>query len=106
MYGCRKSVNIKGQGLAQEQQVAIKDLLEAGAHFGHQTSRWNPKMKRLIFGERNGIYIIDLAKTLHELRVCTEIVREIAKQHRSILFVGTKKAAKAIVREQAERSGE
>jgi small subunit ribosomal protein S2 len=91
--------------LAQE-QVAIKDLLEAGAHFGHQTSRWNPKMKRFIFGERNGIYIIDLAKTLHELRLCSEIVREMARQHRSILFVGTKKAAKAIVREQAERAGE
>jgi len=63
-------------------------------------------MKRFIFGERNGIYIIDLAKTLHELRVCKAIVLEVAKQHKSILFVGTKKAAKAIVREQAERSGE
>lgn len=63
-------------------------------------------MKRFIFGERNGIYIIDLAKTLHELRVCQKIVRDVASNHRSILFVGTKKAAKAIVREQAERCGE
>ena len=97
-------VNIKGQGLATE--VTIKDLLEAGAHFGHQTSRWNPKMKRFIFGERNGIYIIDLAKSLHELLMCYNIVRDLCKQHKSILFVGTKKAAKAIVREQAERCGE
>lgn len=87
-------------------ETSIKDLLEAGAHFGHQTSRWNPKMKRFIFGERNGIYIIDLSKTLHELRNCQNLVRELASQHRSILFVGTKKAAKAIVREQAERCGE
>lgn len=63
-------------------------------------------MKRFIFGERNGIYILDLAKTLHELNQCSKLVREIVTQHKSILFVGTKKAAKAIVREQAERSGE
>lgn len=63
-------------------------------------------MKRFIFGERNGIYILDLAKTLHELNQCSKLVREIATEHKSILFVGTKKAAKAIVREQAERSGE
>lgn len=63
-------------------------------------------MKRFIFGERNGIYIIDLAKTLHELNIAKEVVRKIAKEHKSILFVGTKKAAKAIVREQAERCGE
>ncbi|MBS0638017.1 MAG: 30S ribosomal protein S2, partial [Verrucomicrobia bacterium] len=87
-------------------QTTIKDLLEAGAHFGHQTARWNPKMKRYIFGDRNGIYIIDLAKTLHELNVSKEVVRQVAKSHRPILFVGTKKAAKAIVREQAERAGE
>ena len=98
------SSKIKGQGLAD--QTTIKELLEAGAHFGHQTSRWNPKMKRFIFGERNGIYIIDLAKTLHELNIAKEVVRKIAKEHKSILFVGTKKAAKAIVREQAERCGE
>lgn len=97
-------VNIKGQGLAD--QTTVKELLEAGAHFGHQTARWNPKMNRFIFGKRNGIHIIDLAKTLHELNNAKAIVRHTAKEHRSILFVGTKKAAKAIVREQAERAGE
>src|SRR5882672_12698414 len=86
--------------------VTMKQLLEAGVHFGHQKSRWNPKMKRFIFGERNGIYIIDLAKTLQQLRIAVGIVKEMVAQHRPILFVGTKKAAKAIVREQAERCGE
>jgi len=98
------SENRKGQGLAQE--VTIKDLLEAGAHFGHQTQRWNPKMKRFIFGERNGIYIIDLAKTLQQLRQSLEVVKETIAQHRSILFVGTKKAAKVLVRECAEKAAE
>ena len=87
-------------------ETTVKDLLEAGAHFGHQKSRWNPKMKRFIFGERNGIHIIDLAKTLQLLRNSVEIVKELASQRRPILFVGTKKAAKMIVREQAERCGE
>lgn len=88
------------------QEVTIKDLLEAGAHFGHQTQRWNPKMKRFIFGERNGIYIIDLAKTLQQLRLSVDVIKEIIAQHRSILFVGTKKAAKALVRECAEKAQE
>jgi small subunit ribosomal protein S2 len=100
-------VNIKGQSLATElKETTIKDLLEAGAHFGHQKSRWNPKMKRFIFGERNGIYIIDLAKTLQQLRNAVDIVKEMVTQHRPIMFVGTKKAAKVIVKEQAERAGE
>ncbi len=95
--------------MAQEQMtlgLSIKDLLEAGVHFGHQTSRWNPKMKRFIFGERNGIHIIDLPKTLNQLRDAANVIREIVANHGSILFVGTKKAAKAKVREQAERAGE
>ena len=87
-------------------ETTIKDLLEAGAHFGHQKARWNPKMKRFIFGEKNGIYIIDLAKTLQQLRNAVTVVREMVSQHRPIMIVGTKKAAKAIVREQAERAGE
>ncbi len=87
-------------------QTTIKDLLEAGAHFGHQKSRWNPKMRRFIFGERNGIHIIDLAKTLQQLRDAVKIVQETVSQHRSILFVGTKKAAKTIIRELAEAAGE
>lgn len=86
--------------------VTIKELLESGAHFGHQTHRWNPKMKRFIFEARNGIYIIDLAKTLQQLRSAVEIVRETVKKHKSILFVGTKKQAKAVLRESAEECGE
>lgn len=97
--------------MAQQQQqpsqeVTIKDLLEAGAHYGHQTRRWNPKMKRFIFEARNGIYIIDLAKTLQQLRKGIEVVREIVGKRQSILFVGTKKQAKAVVRECAEHCDE
>jgi len=97
--------------LAQHQKthtlsVSVKDLLEAGAHFGHQTSRWNPKMKRFIFEERNGLYIIDLAKTLQQIRYAVEVVREMVSKHKSILFVGTKKQAKAVIRELAEACGE
>ncbi|MDB6081487.1 MAG: rpsB [Chlamydiia bacterium] len=105
--------NIRNQGLATKQKekqpettVTIKDLLEAGTHFGHQTQRWNPKMKRFIFGERNGIYILDLAKTLHQLKMALEVVKEVVASHRTILFVGTKKAAKTTVRECAEKCGE
>lgn len=101
----------EGQGLATQEQevelsIGIKDLLEAGAHFGHQTRRWNPKMKRFIFEERNGLYIIDLAKTLQQIRNAVEIVRDLVTKHKSILFVGTKKQAKAVVRELAEECGE
>ncbi len=104
-------VNIKGQGLAQSSQkqelpISIKDLLEAGAHFGHQTHRWNPKMKRFIFEARNGIYIIDLAKTMQQIRHAVEFVKEIVSKHRSILFVGTKKQAKSVIRELAEQCNE
>lgn len=88
------------------QEITVKDLLEAGAHFGHQKSRWNPKMKRFIFGERNGIHIIDLAKTLKQVRLSEQVVKDIVENHKSILFVGTKKAAKALVREYAELCGE
>lgn len=86
--------------------VSIKDLLEAGAHFGHQTSRWNPKMKRFIFEERNGLYIIDLAKTLQQIRNAVEVVRDVVARHKSILFVGTKKQAKAVLKDLAELCGE
>ncbi|CCB85379.1 MULTISPECIES: 30S ribosomal protein S2 [Parachlamydia] len=88
------------------QEVTIKDLLEAGAHFGHQKRRWNPKMKRFIFEERNGLYIIDLAKTLQQIRYAKEIVKQVVESHKSILFVGTKKQAKAVVRDLAEQCGE
>jgi len=89
-----------------KKDVSIKDLLEAGAHFGHQKRRWNPKMKRFVFDVRNGLYIIDLAKTLQQLRLCLGIVEEIVEQHKSILFVGTKKQAKVVIRESAEACGE
>ncbi|GAB4230447.1 MAG: 30S ribosomal protein S2 [Chlamydiales bacterium] len=86
--------------------VTIKELLEAGAHFGHQKSRWNPKMKRFIFMERNGLDIIDLAKTLHQIREAEAIIDEVVSKHQSILFVGTKKQAKEVVKELAENAGE
>lgn len=86
--------------------VSVKDLLEAGAHFGHQSRRWNPKMRRYIFEERNGLYIIDLAKTVQQIRDAVEVVRSVASQHKSILFVGTKKQAKGLIRELAEQCGE
>jgi small subunit ribosomal protein S2 len=94
------------QTKSQNLPISIKDLLEAGAHFGHQTSRWNPKMKRFIFEERNGLYIIDLAKTLQQIRNAVEVVRDVVAKHKSILFVGTKKQAKAVLREIAEQCGE
>jgi small subunit ribosomal protein S2 len=87
-------------------EVTIKDLLESGAHFGHQKHRWNPKMKRFIFEERNGIYIIDLAKTMQQIRNAVQVVKEVVGKRKSILFVGTKKQAKSVVRECAEECGE
>lgn len=87
-------------------KVSIKDLLEAGVHFGHQRHRWNPKMKRFIFEERNGIHILDLSKTLHQIRIACEVVEKVVEKHQSILFVGTKKQAKIVVRECAEECGE
>jgi len=87
-------------------EVTIKDLLESGAHFGHQKHRWNPKMKRFIFEERNGIYIIDLAKTIQQIRKAVQVVKEIVAKRKSVLFVGTKKQAKSVVCECAEQCGE
>ena len=86
--------------------VSIKELLECGAHFGHQKHRWNPKMKRYIFEERNGIYIIDLAKTMQQIRNAVEVIQDVTGKHKSILFVGTKKQAKLVVKECAEECGE
>ncbi len=87
-------------------EVTIKNLLESGAHFGHQKKRWNPKMKRFIFEARNGLYIIDLAKTLQQIRSAMEIVASVVADHQSVLFVGTKKQAKAVIREFAENCDE
>jgi small subunit ribosomal protein S2 len=86
--------------------ITIEDLLEAGAHFGHQQRRWNPKMERFIFEKRNDLYIIDLSKTLQQIRSAIEVVREIVAQHKSILFVGTKKQAKDVIRDCAEQCDE
>ena len=83
----------------------MRELLEAGVHFGHQTRRWNPKMRRYIFGERGGIYIIDLTKTLELLEESHEFVRNIADRGGTVLFVGTKKQAQDAVSEQAKRVG-
>ena len=84
--------------------IALKDLLEAGVHFGHQTKRWNPKMKQYIFGERNGIYIIDLGKTAKLFRDAEEFVHNLAADGRTILFVGTKRQAQDAIAEEAQRS--
>lgn len=84
--------------------ISMKQLLEAGVHFGHQTRRWNPKMARYIFTERNGIYIIDLQKTVRKVEEAYNFVRELAANGETILFVGTKKQAQEAVREEAERS--
>ncbi len=85
--------------------VTMKELLEAGVHFGHQTKRWNPKMKEFIFGERNGIYIIDLQKTYRLLQEALQHVQELAAQGRIILFVGTKRQAQEAVAQEAQRCG-
>ncbi len=85
--------------------ITMKELLEAGVHFGHQAKRWNPKMKKYIFGERNGIYIIDLQKTLKLFKEAYEFVRTNASQGRDILFVGTKKQAQDSIVEEAKRCG-
>jgi small subunit ribosomal protein S2 len=85
--------------------IALKDLLEAGVHFGHQTKRWNPKMKAYIFGERNGIYIIDLAKTAKLFRDAEQFTMNLAAEGRTILFVGTKRQAQDAVAEEAQRCG-
>ncbi len=83
----------------------MKDLLEAGVHFGHQTKRWNPKMREYIFGERNGIYIIDLNKTVKLFREAEEFVTNLAAEGRTILFVGTKRQAQDVIAEESQRCG-
>ena len=84
----------------------VRQLLEAGVHFGHQTKRWNPKMKRFIFGSRSGIYIIDLEKTEQHLKAACDFLEETAAKGQLVLFVGTKKQAKLILEEEAKRAGQ
>jgi small subunit ribosomal protein S2 len=86
--------------------ISMKELLEAGVHFGHQTKRWNPKMKEYIFGERNGIYIVDLQKTLKLFKDALRYVGEMAAQGKSVLFVGTKRQAQDAIAEEATRCGQ
>ncbi|ABR48841.1 ribosomal protein S2 [Alkaliphilus metalliredigens QYMF] len=85
--------------------ISMKQLLEAGVHFGHQTRRWNPKMAEYIFTERNGIYIIDLQKTVKMVEQCYNVMKEIASEGSTILFVGTKKQAQEAIEEEAKRCG-
>ena len=84
--------------------VSMKQLLESGLHFGHQTRRWNPKMAKFIFTERNGIYIIDLSKTVKKVEEAYNFLREVASQGEVILFVGTKKQAQEAIKEEAIRA--
>jgi small subunit ribosomal protein S2 len=85
--------------------ITMKELLEAGVHFGHQTKRWNPKMKEFIFGERNGIYIIDLQKTLKMFKEASKFVQDLAAEGHIVLFVGTKRQAQDAIAEEAQRCG-
>lgn len=85
--------------------VSMKQLLESGVHFGHQTRRWNPKMKKYIYAERNDIHIIDLQQTVAQAEVAYTFVRDIAAQGKPVLFVGTKKQAQEAIKTEAERCG-
>ena len=87
-------------------EITMKDLLEAGVHFGHQTRRWNPQMKKFIFMERNGIYIIDLQKTLKCIQDARSVITKVTRNGGHVLFVGTKKQAKLMVTEDATRCGQ
>ena len=88
-----------------QSEVGLRELLEAGVHFGHQTRRWNPKMRRYIFGERDGIYVVDLLQTEAALSAATDFVAGLARRGGIVLFVGTKKQARDAVKEAAERAG-
>ena len=85
--------------------ISMKQLLEAGVHFGHHTRRWNPKMAEYIFTERNGVYIIDLQKTVKKLEEAYMFIREVAMEGGNILFIGTKKQASDAIKEEADRAG-
>lgn len=98
-------VEAKPKKTQGEFMVTMKDLLECGVHFGHQTRRWNPKMKKFIFGERKNIYIVDLQKTLRYFRYTYNVVKDAAAEGKTMLFVGTKKQASYAVREYAEKCG-
>ena len=85
--------------------VTMRELLEAGVHFGHQTNHWNPKMKAYVYGARNGIYIIDLQKTVEKTRMACKFVADMTSEGKRVLFVGTKKQAKTVIESEAKRTG-
>src|SRR5947209_20425769 len=89
-----------------DMQPTVEQLLAAGVHFGHQTRRWNPKMRRFIFAERNGIHIIDLQKTLRQIEIAQKLVRDVVLRGDSVLFVCTKPQVAGIVKSEAERAGD
>ena len=92
--------------MANQNVVSMKSLLEAGVHFGHQTRRWNPKMAPYIYTERNGIYIIDLQKTVKKLEEAYAFVRQLSENGQTLLFVGTKKQAQEAIKDEAARCGQ
>jgi small subunit ribosomal protein S2 len=100
----RRNQTVRGETMAVTDQ--LRELLEAGVHFGHQTRRWNPKMRRFIFAERNGIYIIDLKKTLRQIEEARRLAAELVRQGKQILFVCTKRQLKEVVRDEATRCGQ
>jgi small subunit ribosomal protein S2 len=100
-----ETAEVKTKEVKKMSIVSMKQLLEAGVHFGHQTRRWNPKMKEYIFTERNGIYIIDLQKTVKKIEEAYEFVKNVASEGGYILFVGTKKQAQESIQEEAQRCG-
>ncbi len=101
--GKKSKVEEKNNGGAEMSVISMKQLLEAGVHFGHQTRRWNPKMAEYIFTERNGIYIIDLQKTVKKVEIAYNLVRDLAADGKKILFVGTKKQAQEAIEREAKR---
>ncbi|CAM4161108.1 30S ribosomal protein S2 [Corallococcus sp. ZKHCc1 1396] len=102
----QQDTQTQAQAMAAASGITMRQLLEAGVHFGHQTKRWNPKMKPYIFGARNGIYIIDLQKTVTMARSAFRFVADITARGGSVLFVGTKKQAQDVIREEAARAGQ
>lgn len=109
LRGARRIEVFRKKDMQQQQttvQLSMKEMLAAGVHFGHQTRRWNPKMRQFIFGRRNGIYIIDLQKTQRQFQDAVEFVEQLARAGRKILFVGTKRQAQLAVEEEARRCGQ
>ncbi|HVN41812.1 MAG TPA: 30S ribosomal protein S2, partial [Steroidobacteraceae bacterium] len=101
-----EETNQQAAAMAGASGITMRQLLEAGVHFGHQTKRWNPKMKPYIFGARNGIYIIDLQKTVAMARAAFRFVADVTARGGSVLLVGTKKQAQDVVQEEARRAGQ